>query len=136
MLTDDMMVTVKEHVISRLTDIGKEEYVSILNQAMDRSTHLNGMLHVKMHNLVVIYCFFYGGFLQAIQAELRFKRIQQNPMKGHYKDHEVFAKLVYNALKAYQLQVWLRTTEALESTSSGTELLLQLETSFRPGILR
>jgi hypothetical protein len=105
MLTDNMMVCVKEHVISRLTDLGKEEYVSILNEAMERSTHLNGMLHVKMHNLVVIYWFFYGGFLQAFQAELRFKRIQQNPMKGHYKDHEVFAKLVYNALKAYQIEV-------------------------------
>jgi hypothetical protein len=27
-----LMATVKEHVISCLTDIGKEEYVSILNQ--------------------------------------------------------------------------------------------------------
>jgi hypothetical protein len=60
-------------VISRLTDIGKEEYVSVLDKAMQRSTHMNGMLHVKMHNLCVIFWFFYGGFLQAIQAELRFK---------------------------------------------------------------
>jgi hypothetical protein len=68
MLTDAMMATVKEHVISHLTKLGKEEYVSILNQAMNWPTHLNGMLHVKMHNLCVIYWFFYGGFLQAIQA--------------------------------------------------------------------
>jgi hypothetical protein len=33
MLTDDMMASVKEHVLSRLTDIGKEEYVSVLNNA-------------------------------------------------------------------------------------------------------
>ena len=70
MLTDDMMACVKEHVISCLTDIGREEYVYVLNSAMERSTHLNGMLHVKMHNLVVIYWFFYGAFLQAFQAEL------------------------------------------------------------------
>jgi hypothetical protein len=95
----NMMVMVKEHMISHLTDIvGKEEYVSVLNNAIERSTHLNG-IHVKMHNLVVIYSFFYGGFLHAIQMELCFKCIQQNPMKGHYKDHKVFAKLVYNVLK-------------------------------------
>jgi hypothetical protein len=131
MLTDDMMATVKEHAISRLTDIGKEEYVSVLNNSMERSTHLNGMLHVKMHNLVVVYSFFYGGFLQAIQAELRFKRIQQNPMKGHYKDHEVFAKLVYSTLKSYQLDVWLRTTTKLDATGTGEGMLLCLETSFQ-----
>jgi hypothetical protein len=57
-LTDDMMPSVKEHVILQLTDIGKAEYVSILDGAMNQSTHLNGMLHVKMHNLVVIYSLF------------------------------------------------------------------------------
>ncbi len=41
MLTD-MMASVKEHVISCLTDIGKEEYVSVLKNAMERSTHLLG----------------------------------------------------------------------------------------------
>jgi hypothetical protein len=130
MLTDNMMATVKEHVISRLTDIGKEEYVAVLNKAMERSMHLNGMLHVKMHNLVVIYWFFSEGFLQAIQAELRSKRIQQNPMKGHYKDHVVFAKLVFNVLSAYQLEVWLKTPAVVDATGTGTDLLLQLESSY------
>jgi hypothetical protein len=32
---------------------------------------------------------------------------QQNPMKGHYHDHEVLAKIVNNALKSYQLDVWM-----------------------------
>jgi hypothetical protein len=91
------------------------------------------MLHVKMHNLVVIYSLFYGGFLQAMQAELRFKRIQQNPMKGHFKDHEVFAKLVFNALMEYQLHVWLSKTNLLETAESmeaGAVQLLHLEASF------
>jgi hypothetical protein len=133
MLTDDMMASVKEHVTSRLTDIGKEEYVSVLNNAMEHSTHLNGMLHVKMHNLVVIFWCFYSGFLQAIQAELCFKRVQQNPMKGHFKDHEVFAKLVYNALQGYQLDVWLRTLTDLDATgtATGADLLGGLEMSFQ-----
>jgi hypothetical protein len=131
MLTDDMMASVKEHVISRLTYLGKEEYVSILNNAMIRSTHLNGMLHVKMHNLCVIFWFFYGGFLQALQAELRFKRIQQNPMRGHYKDHEVFAKLVFNALKAHQLEVWLTTVTEIESFKTADDPLTCLENSFQ-----
>jgi hypothetical protein len=131
MLTDDMMATVKEHVISRLTDIGKEEYVSVLDKAMQRSTHMNGMLHVKMHNLSVIFWFFYGGFLQAIQAELRFKRIQQNPMKGHFKDHEVFAKLVYNALTSYQHDAWLSTTGELDAFGVADDPLLAMETSYQ-----
>jgi hypothetical protein len=127
MLTDDMMASVKEHIISRLTDLGKEEYVSIRNQAMECSTHLNGMLHVKMHNLVVIYWFFYGAFLQAIQAELRYKWIQQNPMKGHFKDHEIFARLVFNAL-----DVWLQTTEVMdEGGIGGNDSLVLVEASFQ-----
>jgi hypothetical protein len=109
-----MMASVKEHIILRLTDIGKEEYISVLDHAMNHSTHLNGMLHIKMHNFVVIYLLFYGGFLQAMQAELCFKHIQQNPMKGHYKDHEVYTKVVYNALKEYQLQVLASLTVSLE----------------------
>jgi hypothetical protein len=73
MLTNDMMASMKEHIISQLTNIGKEGYVSVLNLAMERSTHLNGMLH------------------------------------GNFKDHEVFAKMVFNALNAYQLHLWLQT---------------------------
>jgi hypothetical protein len=132
MLTGDMMASVKEHIILRLTDHGKEEFVSILNQAMKRLTHLNGMLHVKMHNLVVIYWFFYGAFLQAIQAELGYKRIQQNLMKGHFKDHEIFAKLVFNALKAYQLDVWLQKTKVMDKGGiGGDDLLVLVEASFQ-----
>jgi hypothetical protein len=52
-------------------------------------------------------------------------------MKGYYEHHEVFAKLVYNALKAYQLEVWLRTMTALEYMGRGQDLLIQLETSFQ-----
>jgi hypothetical protein len=67
-----------------------------------------------------------------MQAELRFKRIQQNPMKGHFKDHEVFAKLVFNALMEYQLHVWLSKTNSLETAESmeaGALQLLHLEAS-------
>ena len=131
MLTDDMMACVKERVISRLSNIGREEYVSVLNNAMEQSTHLNGMLHVKMHNLVVIYWIFYGAFLQAFQAKLRFKWIQQNLMKGSYKDHEVFGKLVFNALKKYWLEIWMHSTTAVDDVGLvGDDLLLKMETSF------
>jgi hypothetical protein len=41
MLTDDMMASVKEDIISWLTYLGKEEYVSILDKAMKRSLEWN-----------------------------------------------------------------------------------------------
>jgi hypothetical protein len=51
-------------------------------------------------------------------------------------DHEVFAKLVYNALNAYQLEVWLRMlTTALESTGRSHDLLIQLKHRSRPFVI-
>jgi hypothetical protein len=53
-------------------------------------------------------------------------------MKGHFKDQEVFAKLVFNALKAYQLDVWLQTTKAMdEDEIGGDNLLVRLEALFQ-----
>jgi hypothetical protein len=65
--------------------------------------------------------------------ELYFKRIQQNLVKGCYKENNFFAKLVYNALKAYhQLEVWLQTMTAIdEGGRGGNALLMHLETSFQ-----
>jgi hypothetical protein len=52
-------------------------------------------------------------------------------MKGHYKDHEVFAKLVFNALKAHQLEVWLMTVTDIESFKMADDPLTCLENSFQ-----
>jgi hypothetical protein len=45
-------------------------------------------------------------------------------MKGHFNDHNFFSKLVFNAFKAYQLDVWLQTTKAMDEGGIGGDDLL------------
>jgi hypothetical protein len=52
-------------------------------------------------------------------------------MKGHFKDHEVFAKLVYNALTSYQHDAWLSTTGDLDTFGVEDDPLLVMETSYQ-----
>jgi hypothetical protein len=51
-------------------------------------------------------------------------------MKGHYHDHEVLAKIVNNALKSYQLDVWMWTMPSLDKGVEGDTMLVWLETLF------
>jgi hypothetical protein len=94
-LTDDMMHGLRHLVLSRLTDLGKQDYVEQLLSAMDQLVKQHNSLHEQMHMLCAIFSWYYPGFLQAIQAEIKMKRIQLNPMKGSFKDHDTFARLVY-----------------------------------------
>jgi hypothetical protein len=69
-----------------------------------------------------------------MQAELRMKRIQLNPMRGSFKDHDIFARLVCWSLKRYRLETWLATTDDLKDVNAFTDdpkaLLAKYETSY------
>jgi hypothetical protein len=78
-------------VLLQLTGLGKGEYVEQLLLAMGWIVKQQDSLHAQKHMLCAIFSWYYPGFLQPMQAELQMKRIQLSPMKGSFKDHNVFA---------------------------------------------
>jgi hypothetical protein len=57
------------------------------------------------------------------------------PMKGSFKDHDVFARLACWSLKRYRLETWLATTADLRDVNAFTNipylLLAEYETSYQ-----
>ena len=62
-----------------------------------------------MHRSEAIFKFFYGGFLQPLQVVLGRKRINGEPAKGKYQDHEQFLLTVYFAVVRYLLRRYMES---------------------------
>ena len=64
-----------------------------------------GDLHVDMHILVLIYKIYYPGMMQVIQAVLRWKKIQLNPLH-RYQSSRDLAEMTYNVLERMRVKYW------------------------------
>jgi len=69
----------------------------------------HGLFHHGMHRSEAIFKFFYGGFLQPLQVVLGRKRINGEPAKGKYQDHEQFLLTVYFAVVRYLLRRYMES---------------------------
>ena len=71
---------VQTRVYSAITHPGKAEFVRVILEALTQCQQGVGDLHIAMHMLVLIFKIYYPGMLQVVQAVLRWKRIQLNPL--------------------------------------------------------
>jgi hypothetical protein len=89
----------------RLTHPGNAQFMHNIMRAMNSVREGVGDLHVHMHQLTVIYAFFYPAFLQTCQAVLHWKRIQLNPLK-RYQNSKALVKIVWEEMERLRLETW------------------------------
>ena len=94
-------------ITQKLTRFGNEGLVDTLLAALDSVTILIGHFHEDMHRLDCDYRIFYPGCWQAMQFELGVKRVNGDPVKGNFQDHENFALKLFKAFRRYRLRCFL-----------------------------
>jgi len=79
-VTMDTINKLESKIFKQLTCPGKEQYVRALLTVLKYVIEVQGDLHLGMHMLAVIFKRFYPAVIQVVQAIVRFKRIQLNPL--------------------------------------------------------
>jgi hypothetical protein len=92
------------YILRKMTEIGKEDYVQVMMCAYDRFVKVHDYLHENIHRVQLIYKYFYGGFIQAVQALLGAKRIGADPTKGSWKEHKVIVRKMYLVLMRVRME--------------------------------
>ena len=96
------------HIVSKITEIGNEEYVSMMMDAYDRFIICHDYLHENIHRLQVVFTLFYGGFIQVAQILLGTTKVQKDPTKGIWVHHErLVMKMIY-ALERIRMEEFVR----------------------------
>ena len=98
---------VQTRVYSAITHPGKAEFVRVILEALAQCQQGVGDLHIAMHMLVLIFKIYYPGMLQVIQAVLRWKRIQLNPLH-RYQSSRDLAEITYILLERMRIKHWCR----------------------------
>ncbi len=75
-------------IFQKITQLGNEEYVRTFLDTHSAVIMQKGHFHQQMHQLGVIYNLFYGGFMQTFQVSSGVKRVNSDPVKGRFQDHE------------------------------------------------
>ena len=116
-----------DKILRQITQLGNEEYIKILLDAQSRIFVQKGAFHQLMHQLAAIYSQFYGGFMQAFQADSRVKRVSGKPLKDGFQCHHHFAVKLYNACNRFLMRKYCHSRFALDMTgvkfASGEEKL-------------
>ena len=97
----------QNRVYSVVTHPGKAEFVSVLLEALHQCQQGVGDLHIGMHMMVLIYKIYYPGMMQVLQAVLRWKRIQLNPLHRYQSSCDL-AVMTYNVLERLRVEHWCR----------------------------
>mmetsp|Transcript_90006 Transcript_90006/g.179697 ORF Transcript_90006/g.179697 Transcript_90006/m.179697 type:complete len:1367 (-) Transcript_90006:189-4289(-) len=123
-LTISQFNGMSRRLVSKLCDPRQASNARALLQVLSSAIGLPGDLHFLMHMLCAIFILAFGGFLQAFQAALRWKRIQLDPVGGgRFQQSRKLAVLVFVELKRILYQDW---AAALVSVSiAGVEVLLK-----------
>ena len=93
-LTNENTSHMPMKLAERMACEDSSEAASAAAAVMSRVVVLFGGLHVRMHWLCTIFLLFYGGFLQAIQAALRWKNITRKAI-DNFRDSSKLAVLVW-----------------------------------------
>ncbi len=75
-------------ILQQTTSIGKEDYVEIMMMVYKQFFKMQYYLHENIYHLQVIYKLFYSRFIQLIQVLLGSKKVNFDPTKGLWKQHE------------------------------------------------
>ena len=103
-------------ILSKMTHIGKEDFVEMMMKVYNNFIKSHDYLHENIHRLQFIFTIYYGGFIQACQVVLGTKRIRQDPTKGKWRDSEILTMKIYWALRRVRLEEFLRRFMARDDT--------------------
>ena len=92
-------------VFAEVTHPGKVDVAVQLINAVGTLRQGVGDLHISMHMLVVVFMFFYPGFLQVVQAVLHWKRIKLNPLT-RYQSSRDLVHVVHSVLEHMRVREW------------------------------
>ena len=98
------------HIIRKLTHIGKEDYVNMMMAVYKRFVKCYDYLHENIHRMQIIYKRYYGGFIQAVQALLKVKKVREDPTKGNWKQHEWIVLKMLWALESLRLEAFMSSS--------------------------
>ena len=107
-LSNDNMRAMDTKVRAQSTHLGLEDYVKQIILAMNQVRECPGDLHIGMHMVCVIFKYFYGGCIQAVQAILHWKRIQLNPLK-RYQASSSIIRIMTEELTRVRMLEWAKT---------------------------
>ena len=106
-LSMEKIRSMENRVYSVVTHPGKAEFVDVILRALKQCRQGIGDLHVGMHMMVVIFNVFYPGMLQVVQAVLRWKRIQLNPLH-RYQVSVDLCMMTYRVLESMRMKHWAK----------------------------
>ena len=107
-LTVQKWYNLSPHIVSKITEIGKEDYVAMMMDAYDRFVICHDYLHENIHRLQVVFTLFYGGFIQVAQILLGTTKVQKDPTKGIWVHHERLVLKMIHALERIRMEEFIR----------------------------
>ena len=78
-----------------------------------------------MHQTGIIYSIYYGGFIQCFQLALSVKRVNGDPVKKGYQDHDIHLRDLYLACLRYRLHNFTLTLSSEDMTALDNESAIQ-----------
>ena len=106
-LSMEKIRSMENRVYSVVTHPGKAEFVDVILRALKQCRQGIGDLHVGMHMMVVIFNVFYPSMFQVVQAVLRWKRIQLNPLH-RYQVSVDLCMMTYRVLERMRMKHWAK----------------------------
>jgi hypothetical protein len=106
-LTNDNVWKMGPWLDKKRGDLHNETFTRARQQASSCLQMVPGMFHVSMHQLNLLYNFFYGGFMQPVQTLLGWRRIRKD-VTTRYQYCACLATLMHEECTRLLYVTWLK----------------------------